>query len=127
MRTASATSRSRSGLRQSAAGLDARTWKVGELARQTGSSVRTLHYYEEIGLLVPAARTASGHRLYTAQEVMRLQQIKSLQHLGLALGEIRGLLLGRAGLEPGEVVRKHLSHLREQMKLQKSLCKRLER
>ena len=39
-------------------------WKVGELAEQTGVSVRTLHYYDEIGLLSPSERTGSGHRLH---------------------------------------------------------------
>lgn len=64
-------------------------WKVGELAEQTGLSVRTLHYYDEIGLLTPSQRTASGHRLYAPGDVIRLQQIKSLRQLGFPLEEIR--------------------------------------
>ena len=63
--------------------------KVGELARQTGLSVRTLHYYDEIGLLSPSQRTGSGHRLYTAGDIVRLRQIKSLQHLGFTSREVR--------------------------------------
>ena len=58
-------------------------WKVGELAERTGLSVRTLHYYDEIGLLSPSRRTAAGHRLYTAGDVVRLQQIRSLKQPGL--------------------------------------------
>ena len=54
-------------------------WRVGELAREAGLSVRALHYYDEIGLLSPSRRTDSGHRLYTAGDVVRLQRIKSLQ------------------------------------------------
>lgn len=50
--------------------------KVGELARRTGLSVRTLHHYDEIGLLSPARRTATGHRLYGRDEIRRLQQIR---------------------------------------------------
>ena len=65
-------------------------WRVGELARRTGLSVRTLHYYDEIGLLLPSRRTDGGHRLYTAGDVLRLQRIRSLQHLGFTLREIRG-------------------------------------
>jgi DNA-binding transcriptional MerR regulator len=42
-----------------------KTWKVGDLAAETGVSVRALHYYEEIGLLVPSGRTAAGHRVYS--------------------------------------------------------------
>ena len=41
--------------------------KVGELARRTGLTVRTLHHYDEIGLLKPSLHTESGHRLYTRQ------------------------------------------------------------
>src|SRR3712207_4660253 len=70
----------------------AETWKVGELARQTGLSVRTLHYYDEIGLLSPSQRTDSGHRLYTAGDVVRLQQINSLRSLGFTRREVRGCL-----------------------------------
>lgn len=62
--------------------------KVGRLAERTGLTVRTLHHYDEIGLLTPSRRTASGHRLYGGAEVRRLQQIASLKHLGLSLDEI---------------------------------------
>ena len=51
-------------------------------------SVRTLHYYEEIGLLTPSGRTAAGHRLHTPVDIQRLQQIRSLQQLGLPLSPI---------------------------------------
>ncbi|MDH5589384.1 MAG: MerR family transcriptional regulator [Gemmatimonadota bacterium] len=67
-------------------------WKVGDLARRTGLSVRTLHHYHEIGLLVPAARTASGHRLYGGEELARLHRITTLRHLGLSLDQIAAFL-----------------------------------
>ena len=66
--------------------------KVGELADRTGLSVRTLHHYDEIGLLAPGRRTAAGHRIYGLAQVRRLQQIASLRHLGLSLEEIRECL-----------------------------------
>lgn len=66
--------------------------KVGALAKRTGLTVRTLHHYDEIGLLTPSQRTRAGHRLYGEQDVARLQQIASLRHLGLALEEIRECL-----------------------------------
>jgi DNA-binding transcriptional MerR regulator len=66
--------------------------KVGELAKRTGMTVRTLHHYDEIGLLSPEGRTAAGHRLYGAPEVRRLQQIASLRQIGLPLEEIRTCL-----------------------------------
>ena len=66
--------------------------KVGELAKRTGLTVRTLHHYDEIGLLSPAERTPSGHRLYGPAELERLQQIASLRHLGFTLDQIRDCL-----------------------------------
>ena len=65
--------------------MEARCLKVGELARSSGVSVRTLHYYDEIGLLRPSQQTATGHRLYSRADVVRLQQIRSLRSLGLPL------------------------------------------
>jgi DNA-binding transcriptional MerR regulator len=91
-------------------------WKVGELARRTGLSVRTLHYYDEIGLLSPSRRTDGGHRLYTADDVVRLQQIKSLQHLGFTLTEVRECL-DRPDFPLGWVIQLHLSQLKEKLEL----------
>ena len=51
--------------------------KVGELARRTRLTIRTLHHYDEIGLLRPSLHTESGHRLYTAGDVARLQCCRS--------------------------------------------------
>jgi DNA-binding transcriptional MerR regulator len=61
--------------------------KVGALAAATGLTVRTLHHYEDIGLLV-AGRTESGHRVYSDEDVERLYRIGLLRRLGLPLGEI---------------------------------------
>ncbi|HEX6750311.1 MAG TPA: MerR family transcriptional regulator [Longimicrobium sp.] len=101
-------------------------WKVGELAGATGLTVRTLHHYDEIGLLRPSRRTPSGHRLYGDGDVARLQQVTSLRELGFPLEEIRALL-DRRGISPREVVGLHLERLREQIELQRALCERLER
>jgi DNA-binding transcriptional MerR regulator len=100
-------------------------WQVGDLARQTGLSVRTLHYYEEVGLLTPSCRTEAGHRLYSEADVARLQQIKSLRQLGFSLEEVRDCL-GRADFSPHRVLQMHLARLREQIALQQQLCRRLE-
>ncbi len=100
-------------------------WKIGELARRTGLSVRTLHYYDEIGLLSPSRRTGSGHRLYTAEDVVRLQRIKSLRALGFSLREIRGCL-DRPDFPLRRVIELHLSRLRERIELQRRLCGLLE-
>lgn len=95
----------------------AQLWKVGELAKRTGLTVRTLHHYDQIGLLRPSGRTASahasGHRLYTADDVARLQQIQSLKLLGFTLDEVREYL-SRSDYDPRRVVRLHLSRVRGQ-------------
>ena len=63
--------------------------KVGELARRTGVSVRSLHHYHELGLLVPSCHSPGETRIYSAADVERLQRIKSLQALGLSLAEVQ--------------------------------------
>jgi DNA-binding transcriptional MerR regulator len=66
-----------------------RTYQVKDVARLTGVSVRTLHHYDAIGLLVPRNRTNAGYRLYTDADLLRLQQILISRELGLSLEEIR--------------------------------------
>ncbi|HEX5685581.1 MAG TPA: MerR family transcriptional regulator [Ideonella sp.] len=65
---------------------------MGELARRSGLTIRTLHHYDSIGLLRPSARSESGYRLYNDQDVARLHGIQALRGMGLALGEIASLL-----------------------------------
>jgi len=99
--------------------------KVGELARRTGLTVRTLHHYDEIGLLKPSLHTATGHRLYTIADIARLQQVVSLRQLGFALDEIR-TCLDRADFSPLAVLDLHLAQLRKQIERQRRLCARIE-
>ena len=68
------------------------TFQVKDAARIAGVSVRTLHHYDAIGLLVPQLRTAAGYRVYTDSDLLRLQQILIGRELGLSLEEIRRLL-----------------------------------
>ena len=99
---------------------------VSQVARRTGVTVRTLHHYEALGLLRPAARSAAGYRLYGEAELRRLQHIVSLKALGLSLDAIRTSLdadtpsLAQALL--GQVVR-----LRETIACQHALLARLVR
>ncbi|MFD6948487.1 transcriptional regulator [Nocardiopsis sp. TSRI0078] len=65
---------------------------VGEVARMSGQTVRTLHHYDRIGLLVPAERTPADHRSYSHQDLERLRQILTYRELGFALGQIATLL-----------------------------------
>ena len=69
-----------------------RTYQVSEVAQITGISVRALHHYDEIGLLVPTGRSGAGYRLYDDDDLLRLQQILIGREQGLALEEIRRLL-----------------------------------
>jgi MerR family transcriptional regulator, thiopeptide resistance regulator len=66
-----------------------RTYQVKDVTRIAGISVRTLHHYDEIGLLVPTARSPSGYRLYDDDDLLRLQQIIVARELGLSLEAIR--------------------------------------
>ncbi len=70
------------------------TWRIGELACAAGLTVRTLHYYDQLGLLSPVARTEGGHRCYTGGDVRRLHRIVALRSLGFSLEEIGALLDG---------------------------------
>jgi DNA-binding transcriptional MerR regulator len=65
---------------------------VGELAKLTGVTVRTLHHYDEIGLVRPSARSAAGYRLYDDGDVLRLQQVLLHRELGLPLEQIAAVL-----------------------------------
>ncbi len=100
-------------------------WKIGELAKRTGVSIRTLHHYDEIGLLSPSHRTESGHRLYGREEVVRLQQILSLRQTGFSLEEIR-LMLARRDSSAHRIIERHIVRLRQQIAAQEDLCARLE-
>ncbi|HEY9664292.1 MAG TPA: MerR family transcriptional regulator, partial [Allocoleopsis sp.] len=90
--------------------------KVGDLAKQTGVSVRTLHYYDEIGLLSPSHRTETGYRLYGEEDIIRLQQILSLRQIGFSLEEIRECLEERS-FSFDRVIQLHTARLREQIDL----------
>ncbi|MGC2947495.1 MerR family transcriptional regulator [Burkholderia ambifaria] len=73
--------------------------KVGELAKRSGLTVRTLHHYHAIGLLTPSARADNGYRLYDRHDIARLHQIQALRRFGLSLAEI-GDHLNRPGTTP---------------------------
>ena len=66
--------------------------KIGELARSTGLTTKAIRYYELMKLLPEPRRTESGYRLYSTEEVRRLNFIKKAKRLGLSLGDIRDIL-----------------------------------
>ncbi|MGD1936851.1 MAG: MerR family transcriptional regulator [Cyanophyceae cyanobacterium] len=98
--------------------------QVGELAKQTGLSIRTLRYYDEIGLLVPSHRTEAEYRLYSEADIARLQQILSLRQLDFSLKEIRECLENPDFSLPN-VIDLHLARLQEQMTVSQSLFTKL--
>jgi DNA-binding transcriptional MerR regulator len=87
-----------------------RQLKIGEVSSITGMSVKTIRYYEEIGLLTPATtRSRSGYRLFTSTVLNRLAFIKRAQSLGLSLSEIQELLVVHdSGELPCGAVKQHL-------------------
>ncbi|MEU7745522.1 MerR family transcriptional regulator [Nonomuraea sp. NPDC049158] len=69
-----------------------RRWTIGELAKATGVTIRTLYHYDEIGLVRAGERTASGHRRYTEADLRQLYRVRALRGLGLSLEEIANVL-----------------------------------
>jgi len=67
-------------------------YSIGEFSKRTGTSIRTLQYYDEIGLLKPEKNISSGHRVYKDKDILALQKIVSLKVLGYSLEEIRVML-----------------------------------
>lgn len=65
---------------------------VGAVARLAGVTVRTLHHYDEVGLVVPSGRTAAGYRTYGRSEIERLQEVLFFRELGFALEEIKQIV-----------------------------------
>ncbi len=84
----------------------AATWTVGQVATQLDVTVRTLHHYDEIGLVTPSDRSRAGYRLYTDDDLTRLQHVVVYRRLGFALEEVALLL------EQPESVEQHLRRQR---------------
>jgi DNA-binding transcriptional MerR regulator len=102
-----------------------RRWRIGELAKRTGLSVRALRHYDEIGLLAPSERSYSGYRLYSDRDLRRLYRIVALRQLGMGLEEISDVLEGE-GPDPRVTVRRQLEALERQRELQDRLRSRLQ-
>lgn len=100
-----------------------RTWKVGELARATGMTIRALHHYDDIGLLVPG-RTESGHRVYSRADVERLYRILALRGVGMALDDI-GAVLDDEGVSLIDTVRRHVAAVERDIEQRRRLLERL--
>jgi MerR family copper efflux transcriptional regulator len=82
--------------------------RIGELAEQAEISTKAVRYYEQIGILAPPARTASGYRSYDQTALGRLEFVRAAQALGLTLGEIRQIIAFR---DHGQAPCTHVSEL----------------
>jgi MerR family transcriptional regulator, thiopeptide resistance regulator len=102
------------------------SYTVGAVAKLAGVSVRTLHHYDEIGLLSPAGRSPAGYRLYSLSDLGRLQQILYYRELGFGLEEITGIVA-----DPGADAAAHLRRqhrlLREQISRRQDLLAAIEK
>jgi len=98
--------------------------KVGDLARRTGLTVRTLHHYDEIGLLTPSGRSEAGYRLYSQADVQRLHGIQTMRQMGLALSDIGNLLAGD-GVAPERIIGQQIRALDQQIAQASELRARL--
>ncbi|MGU3291688.1 MerR family transcriptional regulator [Williamsia sp. M5A3_1d] len=88
-------------------------YRVGQLAELTGLTVRTLHHYDDIGLLSPSRRSGAGYRLYAGDDVTRLYEILALRQLGLSQEQVAGAVTGETSLEAMLVA--HADHVDAQL------------
>jgi len=79
---------------------------VGAVARLAGVTVRTLHHYDDIGLVSPDEHTDAGYRLYSRRNIERLQEVLFFRELGLSLSEIRRIVQ-EPGYRRGEALESH--------------------
>jgi len=92
--------------------------KIGQFAKLADTNLRTLRYYEELGMLQPAERSAGGFRYYRKTDINRIHMIRDLQELGLNLEQIRDLISTRGALEDrGAFMRKVVEALNEHDRL----------
>ncbi|TAT98736.1 MerR family transcriptional regulator [Rhizobium ruizarguesonis] len=108
-----------------------RVFTIGALAKATGTSTPTIRYYEEIGLLPPANRTASGQRNYDESDVGRLTFIKQCRDFGFSIEQVRVLLdlsvsSERDCAETRDIAQAHLDEVRTKMVELRALEKRLQ-
>lgn len=103
---------------------DTRTWRIGELAAIAGVTVRTLHHYEQVGLITPLEREEGAHRLYDAAAVEQLYRIRALRSFGLSLQEIQAMREDRVSLEA--LLQRHLARVEAEIAEQMRLRDRLQ-
>jgi MerR family transcriptional regulator, thiopeptide resistance regulator len=99
--------------------------RIGDVAARSGMTVRTLRYYEEIGLVTPTGRTEAGYRLYGSEQIEHLYRISMLRSLGLALDAVRAAL--EDGSDLRDLMDNHLAALDARLDAQRRQRSRLTR
>jgi DNA-binding transcriptional MerR regulator len=89
-------------------------WRIGQVSARTGLTVRTLRYYEELGLLRPSERLVSGPRIYANQDLQRLYRIGLLRQLGLPLSDI-ARELDDSSSELANTIARHIEHVDQRL------------
>jgi DNA-binding transcriptional MerR regulator len=101
-------------------------YTVGQLAKRAGLTVRSLHHYEQLGLLRPSGRSEAGYRHYGEADVLRLHRLLALRDAGLSLKDIGPLLDGEAPQPLAEVLRQQIAQIEQRLIEQERLLATLK-
>ncbi|CAG9620022.1 MerR family transcriptional regulator [Sutcliffiella rhizosphaerae] len=101
-------------------------WKVGELAKLTGLTIRTLRYYDQIDLFSPSQYTESGHRLYTKSDLSKLHQILALKQIGLSLDDIKSIITKKEEDFDTNILETQITRIKKDIQVQQNLLYELE-
>ncbi|GEM45100.1 MerR family transcriptional regulator [Deinococcus cellulosilyticus] len=101
-------------------------FKIGEFARITGVTLRTLRHYDEMGLLSPSRLSDNDYRVYTASDLQKMQQILSLRDLGMPLDRIRHITEGLSREDFLILLREHRAALQQELEQLQTRISRLE-
>ncbi|MFG6488107.1 MerR family transcriptional regulator [Roseateles sp. BYS78W] len=100
-------------------------YTVGELAKRAGLTVRTLHHYEDLGLLRASGRSEAGYRRYGEADVLRLHRVLALRDAGLSLKDIAPLLDGETPQPLAQVLAAQIEQIQAQLLAQETLLQTL--
>jgi 7-cyano-7-deazaguanine reductase len=107
-------------------------YRIKEFAELTKVTVRTLRYYDKIGLLKPGFRRPNGYRVYADEDLLRLQQIVTLKFMGFSLARIgellnrKGFLIAKSLRAQAEAVRDEIARLRQASRVLDLILRELE-
>lgn len=98
--------------------------RIGEVARRSGLTLRTLRHYDDLGLLVPSGRSSGDYRLYSPDDLHRLLAIQHLKSLGLSLDEVAAAL-DDPGFDAADALARHIAVVEERLAGERELLARL--